>query len=121
MKLGSWVYRRTYLFACTLFCMGVVGWCLKYNVDTRIGLLAVEASFWVIFASVACYVFGATISDIGFLRSGYAASHLTATKDKVEVDSVDSGGVISDTSGVSKGPEGPTAKLVRRATKRNAK
>lgn len=61
--LGSWRWRRAYLFVVTAFCMAVVAYCLWFGLDGRVAETAVMMSFLTIMGGLGSYVFGATWDD----------------------------------------------------------
>lgn len=61
--VGSWIWRRTFLWAVNLFCCWVIGYVLWNQLDTRPADTAVMMAFATQMMSVGSYVFGAAWDD----------------------------------------------------------
>ena len=61
--VGSWVWRRTFLWAVNVFCAWTIGYVLWNKLDTRPADTAVMMAFVVMATSVGSYVFGASWDD----------------------------------------------------------
>ncbi len=61
--LGSWRFRRLFLFASAAFCMATVGYCLWADKNTQVAEAAVTMSFVYLMTITGSYVFGASWED----------------------------------------------------------
>lgn len=61
--VGSWRWRRFFLWAVNVFCGWVIGYSLVERLDTRVAETAVMFAFLTMAGSVGSYVFGAVWDD----------------------------------------------------------
>lgn len=68
---GIWTLRRRFMYITTLFCMGVVAYCLHYNMTSVTAQTAVSWAFITIASTVGSYVFGAAWDDHSARQFGH--------------------------------------------------
>jgi hypothetical protein len=61
--VGSWRWRRLFLWVVNIFCGWVIVYCLVERLESRVAETAVMMAFGVMAASVGAYVFGAVWDD----------------------------------------------------------
>lgn len=68
-KLGSWKYRRRFLWIINIFCMYCVAYIMHKGLDNPTAVIIVEGSFFCMITTMGSYVFGATWQDINFCKT----------------------------------------------------
>ena len=64
----SWALRRAYLYVVTIFCFGVIGWCIATQLDTDVANTATTFAFVTIIANMMTYVFGFSGETLGMFK-----------------------------------------------------
>lgn len=61
--VGSWRWRRAFLWAVAVFCMWAIAYCLLNNLESRVAETSVLMAFGTLASLAGSYVFGATWDD----------------------------------------------------------
>lgn len=67
--VGSWRFRRAFLFATVAFCMGTIAWVLAHDMRSKVAETAVTMSFVTLISTVGSYVFGAAWQDVSTIQT----------------------------------------------------
>lgn len=81
--IGSWKYRRNFMYVTTAFCMATVGGVLLGDKTGDVAEIAVQSSYWLLFGITFLYVFGVSVQDLVALRTGYGIGSTIRTNKTV--------------------------------------